>query len=116
MNKTYAVRIIVLIFIVAGLLAALGCDSVRGSTSIYLEGISVESLATNNKPIEGLPIGELNVVELKVPTNKVHISSTDDGAIITLNPSGATITISPDGMSVTGVEPDQIEMKWQSPE
>ena len=113
MKSTLAIRVMLLILLVAGLTAAIGCDSARGGAKICLEGISVGSLSAEGKPIQGLPSGKMDIV-LKVSANKVSVSTTDSTTIIKLSPSEATITIGPEGISIAGVESDQMEMKWQT--
>jgi hypothetical protein len=102
-----AVAIAVLIL----LPASLACSS--GGADIYLEGVSIGSLSSGGKPISGLPVDNVNIV-IKAKTTKVVVSQADGKTNITLQPSGAVITSSVDGISFTGVEPDQIEIKWNS--
>ena len=112
MKTTLAAKIALLVLLIAGLTANLGCDTVRGGAEICLEGVSTGALSMKGKPIAGLPSEKVDVV-LKVSANRVNISTTDGETIIDLSPSGASIVIRPDGISITGVEPDQIEMEWQ---
>lgn len=116
MKKALAIRIIVLALLIAGLTAALGCDSmVRGGADVVLEGISVGSVSMEGKPVQGLPSQKVNVI-LKVATNQVRINTSGGKTTIKLIPSGATVVIGPDGTSFTGVKPEQVEMQWQTAE
>lgn len=115
MKRTVTTKIFLLTLLIAGLCVIPGCDSVRGGAQVSLEGLTVGELTMDGKPVQGLPTGSIDII-LKVSANQVNIRSTVDGAVITLSPSGATIISGPDGMSITGVEPDQIEMKWRSAE
>jgi hypothetical protein len=67
------------------------------------------------KPVQGLPTGKIDLI-IKVPTDRVTITSTEDGMIVRLSPSEALITKGANGLSITGVEPEDIEMKWQTAE
>jgi len=115
MRRTIATRIALLMLLIAGLTANLGCDAARGGAEVCLEGVSTGALSMEGKTISGLPSEKLNAV-LKVSATRVSISTTDEETIIKLSPSGASIVIGPDGISIAGVEPDQIEMKWQATE
>ena len=112
MKKSLAAVFILLLLLVVLVATGLGCDVVRCGADVYLEGVTVGPLYQDGKPVEGLPAGKADIV-LKVATDEVHVSSTDNGTIITLSPSGATITTGPNGMTITGVEPDEVEMKWR---
>lgn len=114
MKKTIAINITILVFALSLLGATMGCDNmVRGGAEVWLEDVSVGSFTMDGKPIMGLPTQKINAV-LKVSANKVYIKSTSDGFIIKLSPSDATITTGSGGLTVTGLEPDQIELKFQS--
>ncbi len=115
MKTNLAARIALLLLLVAGLTANLGCDTARGGAEICLEGVSTGALSMTGKTITGLPSEKLNVV-LKVSAKKVNISTSGSDTVIKLSPSGATIVVGPDGITISGVEPDQIEMKWQDTE
>ncbi len=91
---------------------ALSCSTSSGA-DIYLEGVSIGSLSSGGKPISGLPVDDVNIV-IKAKTTKVLVSQSSGLTTITLQPSGAVITSSAAGISFTGVEPDQIEIKWNS--
>ena len=128
MKATLATKISLLLLVVC-LVISTGCDTTGGSSAgkwlegigsdggaeIWLEGVSTGTLSMKDKPIAGLPSGKVNLV-LKVSAKKVNISTTGGVTTIKLSPSDGTIVIGPDGVSVTGVEPDQIEMKWQASE
>lgn len=115
MKTSLATKIALLVLLIAGLTASLGCDTARGGAEICLEGVTTGALSMTGKPISGLPSEKVNVV-LKVSASRVNISTTDGETIIELSPSGASIVIGPDGISIAGVEPDQIEMRWQTTE
>jgi len=110
MKKSLVVVSVLSMLLIA--LGAIGCDAVRCGADIYLEGVTMGQISQDGKPVQGLPSGKADIV-LKVGTDEVHVSSTDNGTIITLSPSGATITTGPNGMTITGVDPDDIEMKWR---
>lgn len=113
MNKRIAVNIAILVVFTALLGGNLGCDSVRGGAEVWLEDVSVGSFTMDGKPIMGLPTQKINAV-LKVPSNRVYIKSTSDGFVIRLSPSNATITTGPGGMTISGIDPDKIELKFES--
>jgi hypothetical protein len=92
------------------LLTGMGCGS-YGGADVYLENISMGSLSMEGKPVTGLPTQKVNIV-LKTGANKVLISQAGGKTTIKLQPSGAVITTSSDGLSFTGVEADQVEIKW----
>jgi len=110
--KHFNISLIALFAAVIALLPiSLSCSS--SGADIYLEGVSIGSLTSGGKPVSGLPVDDVNIV-LKAKTTKVLVSQADGKTTITLQPSGAVITSSVDGISFTGVEPDQIEIKWNS--
>jgi hypothetical protein len=114
MKKTIAVNIAVLVFVMTLLGATLGCgDIVRGGAEVWLENVSVGNFTMDGKPIQGLPTSNISAV-LKVSSNKISIKATPDGFIMTLSPSNAIITSGANGLSITGLDPDQIELKFQS--
>jgi len=115
MRKGFITQFILLTLILVGLGAILGCDSaVRGGAEIWLENVNLGSISQNGKTIQGIPTGNISAV-LKVATNKVYINSNDKGGfVIKLSPSNAIITTSTDGISITGVDPEKIELKFQS--
>ena len=115
MKTTIAVKIALLLLLVVGLSAALGCDATGCGADIYLKGVSTGAMSMDGKEISGLPSQETNVV-FKISASKVIISTSGEETVIELSPSEASIVIGPDGISVTGVEPDQIEVKWQTTE
>ncbi|MDD5648725.1 MAG: hypothetical protein PHY03_07305 [Dehalococcoidia bacterium] len=91
---------------------SLSCSSSSGA-DIYLEDVSIGSLSSGGKPISGLPVQGVNIV-IKAKTTKVMVSQSGGTTTITLQPSGAVITSSSDGISFTGIEADQIEIKWNT--
>jgi hypothetical protein len=116
MKSKSAVKLLLVLLLCIMLFSLAGCESlVRGGTEIVLEGVSMGTLSMEGKPVQGLPAGKIDLV-IKVPTNRVTITSTEDEMIVRLSPSDALITKGPDGLSITGVEPDEIEMRWQASE
>jgi outer membrane lipopolysaccharide assembly protein LptE/RlpB len=116
MNNRIVLKLLLPLLLIAMLFILTGCDSlVRGGTEVVLEGVSMGTLSMEGKPVQGLPTGKIDLV-IKVPTNRVTITSTEDGMIVRLSPSEAVITKGASGLSITGVEPDEIEMRWQSTE
>jgi len=103
-------KIIMIAAIIALLFTGAGCGS-YGGADVYLENISMGSLSVEGKPVTGLPTQKVNIV-LKTGANKVLVSQSGGKTIIKLQPSGAVITSSPDGLSFTGVQADQVEIKW----
>jgi hypothetical protein len=93
------------------LLAASACDSYSGA-DVYLEGVSIGSVSVEGKPVTGLPTQNVNIV-LKTNASKVMVSQSGGKTTIKLQPSNAVITSGPDGISFTGVEPEQVEIKWE---
>ncbi|MBN1376314.1 MAG: hypothetical protein JXA01_09175 [Dehalococcoidia bacterium] len=90
------------------LAASAGCSS---GADIYLQNISVGSFSADGKPVTGLPSQKANIV-LKTSATKILVNQSGGKTIITLQPSGAVITSSSEGLSFTGVEEDQVEIKW----
>lgn len=115
MKTTLVARIVLLFLLIAGLAASLGCDSARGGAEIWLEGVSMGTMSMDGKPISGLPSQKTNLV-LKVGAQKIHVSTDSGKTVLRLLPSEAKIIIGPDGMSLEGVQPDQIEIQWETPE
>ncbi len=110
--KHFNIRMIALFAAVIALLPmSLSCSS--SGADIYLEGVSIGSISSGGKPVSGLPVDNVNIV-IKAKTTKVLVSQSGGLTNITLQPSGAVITSSAAGISFTGVEPDQIEIKWNS--
>ena len=109
MKSKSILNLLLLLLLITTLFILAGCDS------LVREGISMGTLSMEGKPVQGLPTGKIDLV-IKVPTNRVTITSTEDGMIVRLSPSEAIITKGPGGLSITGVEPDEIEMKWQTTE
>jgi predicted aspartyl protease len=88
-----------------------GCGSVGGA-DVYLENVNIGSISMEGKPVSGLPTQNVNIV-LKTGANKVYVSQSGGKTTIKLQPSGAVITSDASGVSFTGVEPDQVELKWE---
>lgn len=116
MDKASIVKIALLVVLIAGLVAAWGCDDVvRGGANLVLEGISIGSVSMEGKPVAGLPSQKVNLV-LKVASNEVRVSTSNGKTTIKLNPSGATVVIGPEGTTFTGVKAEQVEIQWQTTE
>jgi hypothetical protein len=99
------------VLVTLGLIANLGCGS-TGCADVYLEGVTIGSMSVEGKPLGGLPSQKVDVV-LNVNANRITISTNGEDTIIKLSPSGAVIVSSPSGITFTGVEPEQVEIKWQ---
>ena len=110
MYRNFMVKIAMVLLLVALLIAAPACDVVRGGATVHLKNVKIGGLTQSGKPIEGLPTATVDI-KLKVAADEVVIQSSDDGAVITLQPSGAVIEAGPDGMTITGVDPEDIDMK-----
>ncbi len=93
------------------LLACAACGN-YGGADVYLEGVSMGSVSVEGKPVTGLPTQNVNIV-LKTNASKVMVSQSGGKTTIKLQPSGAVITSGADGISFTGVEPEQVEIKWE---
>jgi len=89
---------------------SLSCSSSSGA-DIYLEGVSIGSVSAEGKPITGLPAENVSIV-LNTNATKVVVSQSGGKTTIKLQPSGAVITSSSAGISFTGIEADQVEIKW----
>jgi hypothetical protein len=92
------------------LLAGPACGN-YGGADVYLEGVSMGSVSVEGKPVTGLPTENISIV-LKTNASKVMVSQSGGKTTIKLQPSGAVITSGADGISFTGVEPEQVEIKW----
>jgi len=116
MKITLITKIALLGLLIIGLAAGLGCDAARGGgAEIWLEGVNTGAMSADGKPISGLPSQQANIV-LKVSAKKINVSTSGDDTILDLSPSGGSIIISPDGISLVGIDPDKIEMKWETTE
>ena len=115
MRKNLTIKVALFILLIACLSTGIGCDAARGGADIYLEGITTGAVSMEGKTVSGLPSQNVDVV-LKVSATRVTISTVGEETVIKLSPSDASIVIGPDGISVDGVEPDKIEMKWQTSE
>lgn len=109
MKFSQAITIVLAAAMLALLPAFAGCAS--GGADVYLQNISIGSLTAEGKPITGLPTQKVNIV-LKTGATKILVSRSDNKTIITLEPSGAVVISSNEGLSFTGLEPDQVEIKW----
>jgi hypothetical protein len=113
MNRIFVLKIALLLLLITGLAASLGCESlVRGGADVVLEGISVGSVSMEGKPITGLPSQKVNL-KLKVATNEVRINTSSNKTTISLKPTDAVITITPEGTTFTGVKSEQFEIIWE---
>lgn len=116
MNKNLAIKITLLLLLIAGLAAALGCgDVVRGGAKVVLEGVTLGTMSMEGKPVQGLPSQKVNIL-LKVATNEVRINTEGGKTTLKLNPSGAIVVIGPEGTSFTGTKSDEVEIQWQTTE
>ncbi|HIE17693.1 MAG TPA: hypothetical protein EYP71_05810 [Dehalococcoidia bacterium] len=106
--------IVLFTFFTLGTAISLGCGT-AGSVDIYLEGVSIGSISIEGKPVTGLPSQDVNLV-LKVDADRITISTAGGVTTIRVSPSGATIISSPDGITFTGIEPEQVELRWRSTE
>lgn len=97
--------------VLALITAGAACDS--GGADVYLQNVSIGSISVEGKPVTGLPAQTVNIV-LKTNAKKVLVNQSDGKTVIRLLPSEAVITSSSDGISFSGVESDQVEMKWGS--
>jgi len=110
--KKNLVTVLALTALVAlGLIANLSCGA-TGCADVYLEGVTIGSMSVEGKPLSGLPSQKVDVV-LNVNANKITISSNGQDTTIKLSPSNAIIVSSPNGITFTGVEPEQVQIKWQ---
>jgi hypothetical protein len=116
MNRVLAMKIALLLLLITGLAASLGCESiVRGGADVVLEGINVGSVSMEGKPITGLPSQKVNL-KLKVATNEVRINTSNNKTTISLKPTDAVITITPEGTTFTGIKSEQFEIIWEGTE
>lgn len=106
--------IVLLALFILGTATSLGCET-AGSVDIYVEGVSIGSISVEGKPVAGLPSQDVNLV-LKVDAERITISTAEGVTTIKVSPSGATIISSPDGITFTGIEPEQVEIRWRSTE
>jgi len=111
MNYKPATVIALTVALCLSLLAGLACGN-YGGADVYLEGVSIGSVSVEGKPVTGLPTQNVNIV-LKTNASKVMVSQSGGKTTIKLQPSNAVITSGPDGLSFTGVEPEQVEIKWE---
>jgi len=111
MVKQMSFRIIIMLTMLFGLIAAFGCDAARGGAAVYLENVDIGTVYMEGKPVSGLPSAKVNVV-LKVSANQVRISQVDGTTTIKLLPSGATVVSGPEGLVFSGVKSDQVEIQW----
>lgn len=107
--------IILLILLVVGLVAIIGCGPGPGA-NVSLQGVSLGRVAMENKPISGLPSDKIDLL-LAVSAQEVRVNlSTDNSSsevtILTLLPSGATIEIRDGGVVMKGFKPEQMKVQW----
>jgi len=115
MKTTLAFRFGLLVLLMVVLGSSLSCGSPRGSIEIWLDGVSMENMSMDNKPISGLPSKKTNVV-IKGSAREIHISTEGGKTVLQLLPSEAKIFIGPDGMALEGFDPEQVEIRWETPE
>ena len=115
MKATLAFRFGLLVLLIVVLGSSLSCGSPRGSIEIWLEGVDMGSMSMDNKPLSGLPSQETNLV-IKSSAREIHVSTEDGKTVLKLLPSEAKIFIGPDGMSFEGFDPEQVEIRWETPE
>ena len=108
-NVSNSLPVFLLILILS--LPAVSCSS-AGGADVYLEKVSIGSVSMAGKPVSGLPTQNVNII-LKTGANKVVVSQADGKTIIKLQPSAAVIISDNTGISFTGVEPNQVELKWE---
>ena len=77
-----------------------GCKLEQGNSRIFLPKVGWLRYR-NSRPILG-------------KVCNVTVSQSGGKTTIKLQPSGAVITSGPDGISFTGVQPDQVEFKWDT--
>jgi hypothetical protein len=111
MKKNLVAMLSLAVLVTLGLIANLSCGS-TGCADVYLEGVTIGSMSVEGKPLSGLPSQKVDVV-LNVNANRITINTNGEDTIIKLSPSGAIIVSSPNGITFTGVEPEQVEIKWQ---
>jgi hypothetical protein len=111
MNYKQAILVALTAALGLSLLAGAACGN-YGGADVYLEGVSIGSVSVEGKPVAGLPTQNVNIV-LKTNASKVMVSQSGGKTTIKLQPSNAVITSGPDGLSFTGVEPEQVEIKWE---
>lgn len=116
MKTILAVKLALLLLLTVVLGTSLaGCASSRGTIEIWLEGVSMGNMSMDNKPISGLPSKKTNVV-IKGSAREIHISTEGEKTVLQLLPSEAKIFIGPDGMALEGFDPEQVEIRWETPE
>jgi hypothetical protein len=111
MSKGIVLGAVMTVVLLAAFAAMPGCDAVGSGAEVHLQNVNVGSFSQMGKTITGIPQGNIDAV-LKVDASEVYINSTADGFEITLSPSNAKITTGPQGISITGVDPDQIDLKF----
>jgi hypothetical protein len=116
MKTILAVKLVLLLLLTAILGASLAsCGSPRGTIEIWLEGVSMGNMSMEGKPISGLPSQKTNLV-IKGNAREIHVSNEGGETVLRLLPSDAKIFIGPDGMSLEGFDPEQVEIRWETPE
>ena len=115
MKTILAVKLALLLLLTVVLSIGLaGCESPRGTIEIWLEGVSMGSMSMDSKPISGLPSQKTNLV-IKGSAREIHVSNEEGKTVLKLLPSEAKIFIGPDGMSLEGFDPEQVEIRWETP-
>ncbi len=115
MNKVSIKRLIPLTGL-AGLAAlATGCSSSLnniGGADLRLEGLSLGEVTMEGKTVEGIPSDKITLV-LDAAARTVSVSSTEDGLLLTAEPSGATVEITKNGVSIKGLDSKSIKVEWE---
>jgi len=114
MGKNLVTVLALAALVTLGLISNLRCGS-TGCADVYLEGVTIGSMSVEGKPLSGLPSQKVDVV-LNVNANRITISANGEDTTITLSPSNAVIVSTPNGITFTGVNPEQVEIKWQDTE
>lgn len=98
------------LIILFALVLSAGC-SLRGGSSIRLDGLSLGAVTMGGKSVTGLPSDKISLV-LEVSAEQVSVTTSADGTTLTLNPSGATVEIKDGSVVIKGVKPDQMKVEW----
>jgi hypothetical protein len=110
--RTYVARLAIIASLVIIVLPGFACSD-TGGADVYLENVNIGSVSMEGKPVTGLPTGNVNIV-LKTGANKIYVSQSGGKTTLKLMPSTAVITSDSTGVTFTGVNPDQVELKWDA--
>ena len=116
MKKAW-IRFIPLAALLGGLAVMMsGCGSGGvGGADLKLEGLTLGSVTMEGKPVDGIPSQEVNLL-LDVSARTIVVTSTEDGILLTAEPSEATVEITEDGVTIEGLESENIKLEWQTEE